>query len=104
VTGLVKHANGDPYADVAVGVWSDAWSGLVSTSEASGKFDVDLTALPAGTFKLAVVKLDTCSQQDGRPTASNCQFLSNIIDNVIKTENCQGDGANQVTEVEFTGP
>jgi hypothetical protein len=104
VTGFVKHASGDPYADVAVGVWSDAWAGLVSTSEANGKFELTLTHLPPGTFKLAVVKPDTCSQQDGRPTANNCQFLSNIVDNVITTENCEGDGANQVTEVEFTGP
>jgi hypothetical protein len=104
VRGFVWHSKGEPYAGAAIGVWSDAWAGNVSLSEANGKFDVSLTALPAGSFKVAVVKLETCSQQDGRPTASNCQILSNIIDNVITTDNCEGDGANQVTEVEFTGP
>jgi hypothetical protein len=104
VTGFVLHSNGDPYAGAAIGVWSDAWAGNVSLSEANGKFDVSLTALPAGTYRVAVVKPDTCSQQDGRPTANDCQFLSNIIENVTITDNCEGEGANQVTEVEFTGP
>jgi hypothetical protein len=85
-------------------VWSDAWAGEVSTSEANGKFELTLSQLPAGSFRVAVVKLDTCSQQDERPTANNCQFLSNIVDNVTTTQHCEGDGANQVTEIDFTGP
>jgi hypothetical protein len=104
VTGLVKRANGAPYSGVAVGVWSDAWVGHVSVSEPNGKYELPLSGLPPGTFRVAVVKQDTCSQQDGRTTASNCVVLSNIIENVTTTENCEGDGANQVTEIDFVGP
>jgi hypothetical protein len=104
VTGLVKHSSGDPYAGVAVGVWSDTWEGRVSVSEANGKYELPLTGIPPGMFKVAVVRLETCSQQDGRPTAKNCQIISNAVDNVLTTAHCQGDGANQVTEIDFAGP
>jgi hypothetical protein len=100
----VKHPNGDPYANVAVGVWSDAWEGRVSTAEASGKYELPLTDIPPGMFRVAVVRLETCSQQDGRLTAKNCQIISNVVTNVMTTAHCQGDGANQVTEIEFVGP
>jgi hypothetical protein len=104
VTGHVKHADGAPFPGIAVGVWSDAWQGRVSVTEASGKYEVPLSGLPAGAYKAAIVKIETCSQQDGRFTAINCQRLSNIVGNLVTTENCEGDGANQVTEVEFVGP
>jgi hypothetical protein len=104
VTGLVKHANGAPLPGIAVGVWSDAWEGRVSVSEPSGKYEVPLSGLPAGTYRAAVVKLETCGQRDGQATASNCQVISNLVDNLKVTEHCAGDGANQVTEVEFVGP
>jgi hypothetical protein len=103
VTGLVKGANGQALGGVAVGVWAGAWEGRVSVSEPNGKFDLELTGIQPGTFQVVVVRLETCSQQDGRPTAKNCKFLSNIV-NVSTTANCQGEGANQVTEVEFVGP
>jgi hypothetical protein len=104
VTGLVKHADGSPLPGVAVGVWSDTWEGKVSVSEASGKYDVGLAGIPPGMFKAAVVKLDSCSQQDGRVTAKDCKFLSNLVSGIVITEQCQGEGANQVTEVDFVGP
>ncbi len=88
---------------MAIGVWSDAWYGLVSLSEADGKYEVPLTNLPAGKFKVAVVKLETCGLQDGYPTAAGCQRLSDVVE-VATTDHCTGDGANQVTEVDFTGP
>jgi hypothetical protein len=101
---VVKHTNGGAFGGVAVGVWSEAWDGKVSVSEPSGKFELTLTDVPPGRFLVAVVRLETCSQQDGRPTAKNCQKISNIIANVTTTENCEGAGANQVTEIEFVGP
>jgi len=104
VRGFVKHANGAPFPGIAVGVWSDAWEGRVSVSEPDGKYDVPLSGLPAGTFKAAVVRPETCGQQDGRTTANNCQVMSNLVGNLRVTEHCEGDGANQVTEVEFVGP
>lgn len=103
VTGTVKHGNGSPYPDVAVGVWSDLWLGQVTVSEASGKYEVALTNLPPGKFKVAVVKLETCAQSVSGPTAVDCQRLSNVVE-VTASENCTGVGANQVTEVEFRGP
>jgi hypothetical protein len=103
VTGFVKHANGSVYPGVSIGVWSDAWSGQATTSEASGKYEVPLANVPPGKFKVAVVRLETCNQQDGRPTAADCQRLSNVIEVTI-TENCTGAGANQVSTVDFTGP
>jgi hypothetical protein len=104
VTGQVKHANGSPYPGVAVGVWSDVWEGRVTVSEASGKFELTLNDVPPGTFKVAAVKLQTCSLRDGLPTAINCQRVSNVIGNVVTTQNCVGAGANQVTVIDFVGP
>ena len=88
---------------VAVGVWSVSWDGRVSVSEESGKVDVALNDLSPGTFQVAVVRLDTCSVQGGLPTARHCQVLSNVVD-VTVTEHCQGEGANQVTEIWIEGP
>ena len=104
MTGLVKHASGAPFGGVAVGVWSDAWAGRVSVTESNGKYELPLTDVPPGTFRVAVVKLETCSQQGGQPTASNCQMISNIVGGVSTTAHCQGADANQVTEIEFVGP
>jgi hypothetical protein len=101
VTGYVRHASGDPYAGVAVGVWSDSWKGRVGISEADGKYEVSLSDLPPGHYKVAVVKLQTCGQLDGRPTAVDCQFLSNIITGVTVTEFCD---VNRVTDIDFYGP
>lgn len=97
------HANGAPYPGVAVGVWSDAWQGRVSVSEDSGKYELSLSDVPAGTFQIAVVRLETCSQRDGLPTAVDCQRVSAVI-RVATTDNCTGTDANQVTEVDFRGP
>jgi hypothetical protein len=101
VTGQVLHASGDPYAGVAVGVWSDTWQGRVGISEADGKYEVPLSDLPPGHFQVAVVKLDTCVLQDGQPTAVNCKRLSNVVTGVTVTEFCD---VNRVTEIEFRGP
>jgi hypothetical protein len=84
---------------VSVGVWSDTWSGRVGISGEDGKYDIPLNDLPPGQFKVAVVKLETCSLQN----AAGCVRVSNVIQ-VATTANCIGDGANQVTEVDFTGP
>jgi len=72
----------------------------VGTSEADGKFDVDLTNVPHGEYRVAVVKLDTCAQQDGRPTAIDCQRLSNV-ERVTVTDDCK---VNRVTELAVIGP
>jgi hypothetical protein len=101
VTGQVLHANGSPYAGVAVGVWSNVWQGRVGISEADGKFEINLSDLPPGHFQVAVVKLQTCGQLDGQTTAKDCQFLSNIITGVTVTEFCD---VNRVTEINFYGP
>ncbi len=103
VTGRVLHANGAPYPDVAVGVWSNAWQGRVSVSEGDGKYELPLSDVPTGTFTVAVVRLETCGQRDGQPTAVDCQRISNVV-SVTTTDNCTGAGANQVTEVDFRGP
>lgn len=103
VTGLVKHTNGSPYPGVAVGVWSDVWQGRVAVSEANGKFELSLTDVPVGKFKVAVVKLETCSLRNGLPTATDCQRLSNVLE-IVTTAHCTGTGANQVTEIHFVGP
>ncbi len=100
VTGTVKHSNGSPYPGVAVGVWSPTWVGAVGISKADGKFDVLLSGLPFGEYEVAVVKPDTCAQQDGVTTAIECQRLSNITE-VSVTENCR---LNRVTELSVTGP
>ncbi len=104
VEGLVKHADGSPYPDVAVGVWTDIWEGRVVLSEPSGKFSLTLADVPPGTFKVAAVRLETCGQRDGLPTASKCTIISNLLSNVVVTAKCAGTGANQVTVLEFTGP
>jgi hypothetical protein len=101
VTGHVFHGNGAPYAGAAVGVWSDTWQGRVGVSEADGKYDVPLTDVPPGHFRVAVVKLDTCVLLDGQPTAVNCKRLSNVISDVTVTEDCT---VNRVTEIDFRGP
>jgi hypothetical protein len=100
VTGMVKHAGGAPYPGVAIGVWSNAWVGRVGISQADGKFDVPLTDLPPGGFSVAVVRLESCPQQDGQATAIDCQRLSNVL-KITVTEDCN---VNKVTEVEFSGP
>jgi hypothetical protein len=87
---LVKHASGDPYADVAVGVWSDEWSGSVTRSEGSGKYSLPLREVPLGKFLVAVVQWESCGQQGERRTAV--------------TEHCEGAGASNAAVVEFTGP
>ena len=97
VFGYVRHANGDPFAGVAVGVWSGLWDGDVAVSQADGKYDIPLTNVPYGKYHVAVVNLDTCDQRDGRPTAVNCQRRSNVVD-ITVTEHCE---VNRVTEVEF---
>lgn len=89
---------------MTIGVWSDAWEGLVSgPSEADGKYDVNLGGVPPGKFYVAAVRRETCSTRDNLPTAINCQRLSNVI-TVYTTEHCEGSDANQVPEVDFTGP
>jgi len=103
VTGFVKHADGSAYPGVAVGVWSDAWEGRVTTSLPDGKYDLSLGGVPPGTFKVAVVRLETCGQREGAPTAMDCAVRSNII-SVVTTEQCSGTGASQVPMVDFTGP
>lgn len=100
VTGLVKHGNGSPFPGVAVGVWSPTWVGAVSPSKPDGKFDIPLTNVPYGEYQVAVVKLDTCAQQDGQPTAIQCQRLSNVA-KVTVTEDCK---VNRVTELAIVGP
>jgi hypothetical protein len=103
VTGYVRHANGDPYPGVAIGVWTDIWQGRVAVSEPDGKYEITLSDLPPGTFRVAAVRLQTCSQRDGLPTAVDCQRISNIT-NISVTEKCTGAGANQVTTIDFSGP
>jgi hypothetical protein len=104
VTGHIKHASGDGYPNIVVGVWSNDWQGLTSgLSGADGKYDVSLGGVPPGKFKVAVVKPETCSTRDGLPTARDCQRLSNVIE-VTTTSFCTGEGAVQVPEVDFTGP
>jgi hypothetical protein len=101
VTGRVMHANGAAFPGIAVGVWSDGWEGLVFVSEADGKYEVNLSSQPPGHFKVAVVKLDTCTKSGDVTTAVNCQVRSNIITGVTVTEDCN---VNRVTEIDFIGP
>jgi hypothetical protein len=100
VTGQVKHADGSPFPGIAVGVWSNLWVGSVTTAEADGKYELTLTGLPYGEYQVAVVKLDTCSQQDGAPIAVGCQLRSNVV-KITVTEFCE---VNRVSEVDFIGP
>jgi hypothetical protein len=98
------HANGDPHPNVYVGVWADAWEGLVSgPSKADGKYDVNLGGIPPGKFKVAVVRLESCTQREGYSTAVYCERLSNVVE-VTTTANCTGDNAVQAPQVNFTGP
>jgi hypothetical protein len=103
VEGLVQHASGDPYADIAVGVWSGSWPGRVTTSEPNGKFSLRLTDLPPGQFQVAVVRLESCNKQGDDWTAVDCQRLSAPVDITITAE-CEGPGASNVAYIEFTGP
>jgi hypothetical protein len=103
VTGFVKHTNGSPFPGIAVGVWSDSWQGRVSTSEPDGKYDISLGGVQPGTFNVAVVRLETCGQREGLPTAADCAVRSNIL-RVDTTVQCSGAGASQVPMVDFTGP
>jgi len=100
---LVKNRGGAPLADVAVGVWSSEWDGRVAVSEVSGKYSLQLLGLPPGEFQVAVVRLDTCGQRDGQPTAAGCERLSSIVRVTMSTE-CQGPGAVQVILLDFVGP
>ena len=101
--GHVLHGNGAPYGDVAVGVWSAEWDGAVTVSEPNGKYELRLNHVPPGAFQVAVVQFDTCGQRDGDATARDCKKLSNVV-GMVTTESCTGDGASQVTEIEFSGP
>mgnify|MGYP001049925150 CR=1 FL=1 len=103
MTGAVVHSNGTAYGGVAIGVWSAEWRGAVTTSEPNGKFEIPLNNVPPGSFHVAVVKLETCGHRDGDPTARDCERLSNVVD-MVTTAHCQGDGAVQVTEMDFVGP
>jgi hypothetical protein len=100
---VVKHASGDPYADVAVGVWSDAWPGRVTRTEPSGKFSLSIRSVELGRFYVAVVQWETCGQQGDDRTAVDCHYLSNRVEITI-TEHCEGAGASNSAVVEFTGP
>jgi hypothetical protein len=75
----------------------------VRLTEASGKFDVVLSGQGPGKFYVAVVELGTCSQQDGRTVARNCKRKSNVLEASV-SQACSGAGANQVTDISFTGP
>lgn len=99
----MKHASGDPYADVAVGVWSDEWSGNVTRTEPNGKFSLPLRNVPLGRFWVAVVQFETCGQQGDVRTAVDCQRHSNLVEITI-TEHCVGAGASNSAVVEFVGP
>ncbi|MGD8597527.1 MAG: hypothetical protein PVJ26_10920 [Anaerolineae bacterium] len=100
VEGFVKTANGDPVPNISVGIWNDAWLGLVAPSEASGKYTLPLGGLPPGNFQVAVVQPETCGQEGGRLTAKDCAKLSNVVD-IATTANCTGDNASQVTVIDF---
>lgn len=100
VTGQIKHANGAGYPGVSVGAWGAEWGGRIGISEADGKYEIPLSDLPPGHYFVAVVRLETCGQRDGQPTAIDCQRLSNVLE-VTVTEFCE---VNRVTEVDFNGP
>lgn len=103
VWGYVKIENGSPYPGVIIGVWTDAWDGRVSApSEADGKYTVLLTDLPAGTFRVAVVDVGTCSLHDGVPTARGCDRLSEPVEVTLDyTYECENEGTVQWSEVHF---
>jgi hypothetical protein len=102
VEGHVRHASGDPYAGAAIGVWTDQWKGRVVQAEASGKYFVNLENPGAGDYKVAVVRLETCPWQGELQTAVDCVRLSNLVSFSI-TAHCEGAGASNVTQVDFTG-
>jgi hypothetical protein len=102
VMGFVTHASGDPYAGVAIGVWTDQWKGRVVQSEASGKYSLNLGDPGAGSYKVAVVRLESCPWQGELQTAVDCAKLSNLVPFDI-TAHCDGPGASNVTQVDFTG-
>ena len=106
VWGYVKHEGGAPYPGVSVGVWSNAWAGRLSApTEADGKYTVLLSDLPAGDFSVAVVDPDTCSTDDGAPTADRCDHLSSPITVTLnETWECENEGTVQWVEVLYTGP
>jgi hypothetical protein len=97
------HANGAAFPGVAIGVWSDTWVGNVAQSEASGKYEVSLTGLPDGTYKVAVVTWETCTEQEGRRTAHKCQLQSEIV-TIVNNQDCNAADASQVTVIDFIGP
>jgi hypothetical protein len=103
VEGVVSHAGGGGYGDVAVGVWSDEWWGSVTTTEPSGKFSLPLRNVPLGTFWVAVVQWETCGQHGDSRSAVECNRLSNRVEITI-TEHCKGPGASNSAVIEFTGP
>jgi hypothetical protein len=103
VEGHVKHGDGSAYPGVAVGIWTDAWWGIVTLSEAEGKYAFNLMNLPPGTFRLAVVSYETCAVHDELRTADACQRQSGIVE-ITLTEDCTGAEATQVVWVDFTGP
>jgi len=72
-------------------------------SKEDGRYDLTLGGVPPGRFKVAVVRLETCGQRDGLPTARDCVARSNLVE-VTTTEQCTGAGASQVPFVDFTGP
>ena len=97
------HANGAAFPGIAVGVWSDTWVGSVAQSEASGKYEVSLTGLPDGNYKVAVVKWETCTEQEGRRTAHKCQLRSEVL-TIFNNQDCNAANASQVTQIDFIGP
>ena len=103
VIGYVTHRDNSSYPGVSIGVWSDPWEGDVFQSEGTGKWDRQLGALPRGKYYVAVVEASTCGWKPDGLAAADCRRLSNVLE-VTTTEECTGAGANQVTEVLFTGP
>ena len=99
----MTHGNGDPYAGAAIGVWTDQWPGRVVQSEPSGKYSLNLADPGAADYRVAVVRLETCPWQGELQTAVDCEKMSNLVAFTI-TAHCQGSGASNVTQVDFTGP
>jgi hypothetical protein len=104
IWGYVNTSGGNPYPDVTVGVWSDAWEGRVSApSEADGKYTVLLSDVPPGVYGVAVVDAGTCSTRDGMLTAKECNRLSEPIEvTLYEIYECESEGTVQWSEVLFT--
>lgn len=105
--GYLLHGNGDPFPGRTVGVWSDAWQGAVSgPSELDGKYAVDLSNVPAGSYQVAVVDPGTCSSRgDGQLAANGCRRLSNVVAvTIFEIWDCEKSGTVQWAEVHFRGP